>query len=271
MLWFLNSRLKLLVQLFWEFEIFYCLSSADCRSMTSQHVWCILDLFTQTDGLAVQSQGPALFFSVESSSPRPPPTLDLIFSWPMFSVPQPPSSCLVWEWQGSQVKLTPVSLSSLKQAQALAQLSQSLFVRLSVKPGCYSSSHLGVESPSVMEHFDDTGITSLTKKKLPQLSSAPLAHLFTRIHGSRTWLIINTLSKEKSQEILCQMARVKYYNLSFCYSFVFHIHISSRPINQFADLLGQFSEFWHNWHAIMRPSKKKKKKSLQICVCSRWC
>lgn len=41
MLWFLNSRLKLLVQLFWEFEIFYCLSSADCRSMTSQQVWCI--------------------------------------------------------------------------------------------------------------------------------------------------------------------------------------------------------------------------------------
>lgn len=58
MLWFLNSRLKLLVQLFWEFEIFYCLSSADCGSMTSQQVWCILDLFTQTDGLAVQSQSP---------------------------------------------------------------------------------------------------------------------------------------------------------------------------------------------------------------------
>lgn len=212
--------------------------------------------------------GSSPFFSVESSSPRPPPTLDLIFSWPMFSVPQPPSSCLVWEWQGSQVKLTPVSLSSLKQAQALAQLSQSLFVRLSVKPGCYSGSHLGVESPSVMEHYDDTGITSSTKKKLPQLSSAPLAHLFTRIHGSRTWLIINTLSKEKSQEF----DGIKYYDLSFCYSFVFHIHISGRPINLFADLLGQLSEFWHNWHAIMRPSKKKrKKKSLQICVCWRWC
>lgn len=82
------------------------------------------------------------FFSVESSSPRPPPTWDLIFSRPALfalSVPKPPSSCLVWEWQGSQVKLTPVSLSSLKQAQVLAQLSQCLFVRLSVKPGCYPS------------------------------------------------------------------------------------------------------------------------------------
>lgn len=98
-----------------------------------QQVWRSLDVFTQTDGRAVQSQSPpfSLFFPffVESTGPRPPPTWDIIFSQPalfVLSVPKPAPSHPVWEWQGSQVKLTPVSLSSLKQGQALAQLSQSL-------------------------------------------------------------------------------------------------------------------------------------------------
>lgn len=63
---------KLLVQLFSEFEIFYCLSSSDCGSMTSPHVQCTVDLFTQTDGLAVQShspQNPFFFFSWCSTVP----------------------------------------------------------------------------------------------------------------------------------------------------------------------------------------------------------
>lgn len=75
---------------------------------------------------AVQSES----FFVESTGSRPSPTWDLIFSQPahffVLSVPKPAPSHLVWEWQGSQGKLTPVSLSSLKQGQVLAQLSQSL-------------------------------------------------------------------------------------------------------------------------------------------------
>lgn len=72
---------------------------------------------------------PTPFFFAECTRPRPPPTWDLIFSPPapfVLSIPKPAPSHPVWEWQGSQVKLTPVSLSSLKQGQALAQLSQSL-------------------------------------------------------------------------------------------------------------------------------------------------
>lgn len=100
-----------------------------------EQVWYILDVFTQTDGPAVPSQStfysfffPSLCF-VESTGPRPPPTWAVIFSQPALfvrSVPKPAPSHLVWEWQGSQGKLTPVSLYSLKQGQALAQLSQSL-------------------------------------------------------------------------------------------------------------------------------------------------
>lgn len=116
----LNQGLKLLVQLFPESDIFCRLSSSDSSSRTSPHVWCTLDLFTQTDGRAVQSQSPQkpflfFFFLLHCCSAWPLaqdlnlPPLTLYWSSSLSFK----SSTSLWGWdQGFQVKLTPASLAS---------------------------------------------------------------------------------------------------------------------------------------------------------------
>lgn len=63
----------MLGQLFSEFEIICCLSLSDCRSLTRPLSW---DLFTQTDGLAVQSH------SLTTPCPFFPPPVPYRSAWP---------------------------------------------------------------------------------------------------------------------------------------------------------------------------------------------
>ena len=118
LLW--NWGLKLLVQLFPEFEIFCRLSFSDSSSRTrvvySRSVYTDRSLCSPK----VIAPPPSLF-SVALLSP-----LTSILRLNLSPLNKPLSFLHVWEWQGSQVKLMPVSQSSLKQAQALAQLSPRL-------------------------------------------------------------------------------------------------------------------------------------------------
>lgn len=148
MLWLENWRPKLLVQLFSEFETFYCLSSSDCRSMTSPHVQCTVDLFTQTDGLAVQSHSPQNpFFSWCSTVPPWPLAWDLI---PLFSTQTVATLCLQTLLESDRAlrsswrqSLCPV-WSRLWPSPSCPKVY--LSIRLS-SPAVALASHLGGKSP----------------------------------------------------------------------------------------------------------------------------
>lgn len=148
-----------------------------------QQVWCSLDVFTQTDGRAVQSQSPpfSLFcpFFVESTGPRPPPTWDVIFFLNRRSLCSPSLNQHLPTRSESDRALRSSWRRSLFPVWSRARPSPScpksyLSVCLS-SPAVVPASHLGVKSPSVMEDFDAMGIYKINQKHREPQTKTPCA------------------------------------------------------------------------------------------------